>query len=113
MNTVGAFPAGGGDDFRRKISGPNPTIEATVESRRRELANADVGLGYVTGHSGRFVVDPPSTQSAIRCSGLVALKRTLGPGPGRPRAKPKRAKVATPRESELLHALGCDALCAR
>ena len=53
------------------------------------------------------------TQSAIRCSGLVALKRTLGPGPGRPRAKPKRAKVATPRESELLHALGCDALCAR
>jgi hypothetical protein len=63
MNTVGAFPAGGGDDFRRKISGPNPTIEATVESRRRERANADVGLIYITGHSGRFLEDPHATQT--------------------------------------------------
>ena len=64
MNTVGAFPGGGSDDFRRKISELNPTIEVTVESRGRERAGADVGLVYITGHSGRFVVDPHSTHRA-------------------------------------------------
>jgi len=28
MNTVGAFPGGGSDDLRRKISELNPTIAA-------------------------------------------------------------------------------------
>jgi hypothetical protein len=62
MNTVGAFPGGGSDDLRRKISELNPTIEATVEFRGRERAGAIVGLVYITGHSGRFVVDPHSTR---------------------------------------------------
>jgi len=48
--------------FGEKISELNPTIEATVEFRGRERAGADVGLVYITGHSGRFVVDPHSTQ---------------------------------------------------
>jgi len=47
--------------FGEKISELNPTIEATVESRGREGAGADVGLVCITGHSGRFVVDPYST----------------------------------------------------
>jgi hypothetical protein len=48
--------------FGEKISELNPTIEATVEFRGRERAGADVGLVYITGHSGWFVVDPHSTQ---------------------------------------------------
>ena len=46
--------------FGEKISELNPTIEVTVEFRGRERAGADVGLVYITGHSGRFVVDPHS-----------------------------------------------------
>jgi hypothetical protein len=52
--------------FGEKISELNPTIEATVEFRGRERAGADVGLVYITGHSGRFVVDPHSTQRRRR-----------------------------------------------
>jgi hypothetical protein len=36
----------------------NPTIEVAVESSGPERARADVGLAYITGHSGWFVMDP-------------------------------------------------------
>jgi len=77
MNTVGAFPGGGTDDLRRKISELNPTIEATVEFRGRERANADVGLIDITGHSGRFVVDPHSTQSGRSALRIARLKAAI------------------------------------
>jgi hypothetical protein len=60
--------------FGEKISELHPTIEAKVEFRGRERAGADVGLVYITGHSGRFVVDPHSTQPASE----VAPKRPDG-----------------------------------
>jgi hypothetical protein len=50
MNTIGAFPGGGSDDFRRKIGEMNPTIKVAVESSGPERAGADVGLVYITGH---------------------------------------------------------------
>jgi hypothetical protein len=70
----------GSDDFRRKISELNATIEATVEFRRRERANAYVGLIDITGHSGRLLEDPRSTHSSRTTPQIARFIAVIGKG---------------------------------